>query len=536
MSRREPKAAEWLRQQIEELGALRNASVRDPQFKAWRQNTLTFIQRIWPDDPSRSERFRRVPFSPPSTRADARTAREQFERGCGEALELLNAFRVALGEERVAPGTTRAVPRADDSFEGDFPTVELGAEAAPEVSPARDESAPETPILDLPPSHEEPAAPRSSGPTRLPQDAFRPVVPEGLPEDYAGATPLDGAPGAGPAEPAPSAPRGPEAETPPSRRARPETRVSIRGPAGAERAEPKVNPLKDILASHRKDAAPAPRSGKNGRGKKGGKARLKDMLGLASLEQAAHDDAPGAAPATLTPGPAGAGEAAAPPPSVPASAGTPGSAAPPPGAAAPPVDPPPPHAEPPHSDHWTLPEFLVPVEALPHPAPHATGQGTARDATMDGAPEAPGETSPPDPDVEPAAATSPDGPGEGPEPDDAASMTADFLRNSPVLSSTPRPVTRRAASPREPAHTEPIPARDSAAGRLLALAARVDALGVPEGHRARARATLTDLARQVEEPEIAWEALREGVTVIMEFPPVARRALPLLIPFLDAAA
>src|SRR6185295_3662079 len=125
VSRREPKAGEWLRQQIKELGALRNASVRDPQFKAWRQNTLTFIQRIWPGETTKSERFRRIPFTPPSTKHDARAAREFYERGCGEALEYLNLLFASLG----APEADTPVvekERHPESFEGDFPEVDLG--------------------------------------------------------------------------------------------------------------------------------------------------------------------------------------------------------------------------------------------------------------------------------------------------------------------------------------------------------------------------------------------------------------------------
>ena len=82
-------AREWLERQIAELGKLRNAGTRAPEFKAWRQNTLTMIQRIWPGDQRRSERFRRIPFRPPGSPAaikmDDRGVRESFERGCGEA-------------------------------------------------------------------------------------------------------------------------------------------------------------------------------------------------------------------------------------------------------------------------------------------------------------------------------------------------------------------------------------------------------------------------------------------------------------------
>lgn len=85
----------WLERQLTELSGLRNAGNRAPEFKAWRQNTLTVIQRIWPGDEKRCDRFRRIPFRPPGTKADARTVRECYERGCGEAGVLL---RQLLGE------------------------------------------------------------------------------------------------------------------------------------------------------------------------------------------------------------------------------------------------------------------------------------------------------------------------------------------------------------------------------------------------------------------------------------------------------
>jgi hypothetical protein len=83
------RAREWLEQQLAELGQLRNASRRDQHFKAWRQHTLTVIQRIWPGDSRRTDRFRRIPFSPPMARASDRQVRLSYERGWGEAGVLL---------------------------------------------------------------------------------------------------------------------------------------------------------------------------------------------------------------------------------------------------------------------------------------------------------------------------------------------------------------------------------------------------------------------------------------------------------------
>jgi len=125
------------------------------------------------------------------------------------------------------------------------------------------------------------------------------------------------------------------------------------------------------------------------------------------------------------------------------------------------------------------------------------------------------------------------------DPDDDAVDTArvmeDFLLNSPVMRARPRPVQRRGAEA-TPAKAQPLPSRDSAASRMLAIAADVETLGVPESHRARVRAALMDLARQLDEPELSWDVLRDAVQFVMVYPAIARRALPLLLPFLDLAA
>src|SRR5437667_6489267 len=94
-------ACEWLNRQIDELGQFRNANTRDAQFKHWRQNTLTAIQRIWPGVTSRSRRFRRVPFSPASSLADPRQVREAFERGCAEATQILRTWFVEIQQHGI---------------------------------------------------------------------------------------------------------------------------------------------------------------------------------------------------------------------------------------------------------------------------------------------------------------------------------------------------------------------------------------------------------------------------------------------------
>jgi hypothetical protein len=86
------RAREWLERQLADLGQLRNATRRDHNFKTWRQQTLTVIQRIWPGETRRVERFRRIPFSPPTAHTTDRQAREYYERGWGEAGVLLREF------------------------------------------------------------------------------------------------------------------------------------------------------------------------------------------------------------------------------------------------------------------------------------------------------------------------------------------------------------------------------------------------------------------------------------------------------------
>ena len=72
MSRSEAteRSKRWLEEQLETLGGLRNATSRDSTFKSWRQNTLTVLQRIWPGETMRSEKFRRIAFSPPGSRPE----------------------------------------------------------------------------------------------------------------------------------------------------------------------------------------------------------------------------------------------------------------------------------------------------------------------------------------------------------------------------------------------------------------------------------------------------------------------------------
>ena len=68
------------------------------------------------------------------------------------------------------------------------------------------------------------------------------------------------------------------------------------------------------------------------------------------------------------------------------------------------------------------------------------------------------------------------------------------------------------------------------------LAADLDRLNVPEGDRDLVRSTLLDLARRLESGDLPWAQLQEAVSVVMAFPDLGRRVLPVLLPYLHRAA
>mgnify|MGYP001581594061 CR=1 FL=1 len=383
-------AREQLRELISILGELRNAGPRDQRFKQWRQITTTLLQRIWPGDPIRAERFRRIPFSAPTAFADRRATREYFERGCREAASYLDGLALELGG-----GATAASPPTDGPDLGDAP-------AADEVE-----------MLDLPVARPaDPAAPRDE--PILHDEPFRAEEP--------------------PAQAAPPPPPVPSRKDPPT---------SPPPALGRVRTDPRPEAREPVM---------------------GPKPRLKDMLGFTD------EPAPDHARARPVPG--------APPPRAPVSL-VPLSPEPTRRVTPPPVSiAPPPTPEPP---------LAVPVE------PPAA--------------------------VAPPAATS----------DERRDWAAEFVLGSPALQ----------AKAHSALETEPptIPAPESPAAReLLALAVQVAELGVPARERAIVRAALIDLGRQMESPPINWEALRETVAFAMDHPALARRVLPLVLPYLDRAA
>lgn len=144
------RAREWLERQMAELAQLRNANRRDPVFKSWRQQTATVIQRIWPNDPRRADRFRRIPFTPPMPKPSDRQVREHYERGWGEAGVLLremltevNLHGAPRADSRGADPTPPPLPVLKIEPEGDAvapeSSTEAPASAAPDDPAAADE-------------------------------------------------------------------------------------------------------------------------------------------------------------------------------------------------------------------------------------------------------------------------------------------------------------------------------------------------------------------------------------------------------------
>jgi len=111
-----------------------------------------------------------------------------------------------------------------------------------------------------------------------------------------------------------------------------------------------------------------------------------------------------------------------------------------------------------------------------------------------------------------------------------ARATADFLRTSPVLGATGRKVQH--APHESPAHgfTDP----DAIA--VVSMVDELTLMGVPTTRQSETRARLLDLARRMEANDLQWSALSKAVWFAMEYPEVARRLMPLLLPWIDRAA
>jgi hypothetical protein len=453
-------ALEQLREVVVILRELGNAGPRDQSFKQWRQVSVTLLQRIWPDDAGKAARFRRIPFSPPSSRADAKTIRECYERGVCEAIAFLDSLIEEL-EAGGKPGLKLVRPVEEPLAEPEIHPDTFGAEL------------PFAPV-DPPPAVQQ-ALERE---------------PHALP-------------------PAP----------PPAAHAPPPTAAHVPPPSAEQTPWP----------AH--EDAPKP-----GRAKQ----RLKDMLGFS-------DEAPAASAPTASAPPRPAASAPAPRPVAP----------PPPAAAAPPrpVAPaPPPPAAPPRTTATTGPPQRLPFKRFePPPVPVReeiepeppedlpTDLPTDRDeATVDEAPEwtAPVVAFPGHkvvvgrPSPAPAPPPQPESYDQG-DPEEVYDLDFD-LHGEVEIDSEPPPATLREMLDRAPVRRPVAP--PPVVRELLAMARSVDDLGVPRERRAMVRAALSDLGQQMETPPVQWSAIRQTMAFVLDYPLIARRVIPLLLPYLDEAA
>jgi hypothetical protein len=593
------RASAELEKQLVELSRLRNANTRDAEFKVWRQATLTLIQRIWEGDDSRSSRFRSVPFSPGSTRADAKLAREWFERGCAEAAQVLRALVEEIDERGIVKGPAAEVEELEPLPEDDsVPILSLDSPGpsrrtssipdepddlrlsddppAAADDDAEDEQDDETDeIFDIPdPPGARPPKPLSRPIAKSPPRAATPESPKasGRPVAPKGSAPMEAKPSTSETRPAanakrPAVPQIPTSETAPPGPARGVT-VTNSGSKSGGKKPPGKDPLKDMLGFE-----PGSRFSSAAQDKPQSGASEK------SRPPAARQPAPAARPGP-PPAPAPAAPVArqpAPPAQRPAPTHTPRPAAP----AAPAAraqtprreaPPPPPDLER-HGDHFgtIAPESVAPLgesrtsrELTPsrpgapaRPAqPVEPAQPPREEMDEETSLETPAGTTPEseawtdetasEPEAKRAddeqslqrafeaalhamarrraeSAAAPE-----PEPDEAAESD-DLLDASPVFHVAPKPARNRGADMPDRYHT-------ATAIAMAAIATEVEAMGVPGPDCPLARAALLELADHFERRDLTWGTVREAVRLLVEYPVVARRVLPLLVPHLDEAA
>lgn len=582
---------EGLDQQLQELATLRNAGTRSPSFRAWRQATLTLIQRIFHEHPQASERFRRIPFSPNSSRADPNEIRSVYEKGCAEAVAYLRELRDRVGSggwsdlEIAGPAEEFEVGSTED----DFPTLDLppnpGGGATPRArhpaakSKSRKKPAPERGgVLGDLLKEAETRSPRSGAPalpaaeSRVPPPeagaAARPRGKRSSPGTRKAKERLKDMLGFGEPQAPPFEPDVAPAPAPPEPADAGEFRddgpslapAAADPPPAAVTARPKIDPrefLRELETAPAGPQAPPPAEAEDPRAAAqpaperpvasppAGGAKpaptLKDMLMTPDFEarlEASMDPAPPveAAPpdpdrlvfedgltdswvSPNVPGPAEL-EQGLPPRGDPAPAKPPAPGRPGPPSLERPAAPrsgevgSPPIVS--QSEVFSAPEAFGPLPADP---PRATPA----------APPPPPPAAPPRQEA-PARERQSGPPPLAPEPPGGPDQaTEEFLRNSPVLSSLARPVRRK-----EPEAQAAF--RSPEAVEMLGLAASLGDFGVPADRSAHARLVLADLARRLENRDLTWDQLREAVQFALDYPPLARRILPLLLPFLDRAA
>jgi len=413
-------ALEQLRELISILRELGNAGPRDNSFKQWRQVTLTLLQRMWPGDQTRAVRFRRIPFSAPSSRADAKTIRECYVRGVNEAIAYLEglALEVEFASGKLGRNLVRP-PEAPVAPSGDGPGREV---------PATGVAGPPTPSVH---SGAHPGATAEPAPQATP--------PAGHPAAGRAGAAADSAPAQ--AQPHPHAPR--------------EQTAAAKQESGKFVTRPRQ--------------------------------RLKDMLGFG--EEGATPSTPMVPTGPMSDGAAEASAPVAPAapiqPYMPAAPPPPAHAAPSPG--------------PPGSD---IRSSAVPREERPAPPLRLVPPTTTFESL-------------PDLDAEAYALD--------------FDLTDEAGSDAETPSATPWEMLER-----ESAFRGAEPTR--VAREVLSMAAMVEQLGVPPQRQAIVRAALIDLGHQMDAPPVHWVAIRQTLAFMMDYPQIARRVLPMLLPYLDEAA
>ena len=616
------RAIECIEQQISELSEIRNAAPRDPVFKNWRQATVTVLQRIWQGDSPRTERFRRIPFSPIDPKADVRAVREGYSAGCKEAGRVLREFIEELKLEGVAAGVDAAAGAPVGEFEDGYPTVDL---PLGDVVSVRDPASLVADLMGdmggLPPQGQDPSSPppprlQVGMPTmaeRMAQESATAAAAAASPPPAAPPVLPSVAPPVAPAPPTPEAAAEPrrgknmkarlkdllgfaqlsakalaglpsEAEAPSAPEpAAPAARPLVGAPAaaGATRAEvsamleawpPKAPANAPATTALPPPTLPLPAEPPSAPAAQGAGSVVTetpsvvmsrpttlrasiDKVSIDSLISAEFRDSDGAATGTSA--------SASPrpvvrdhdrdredraPESTSASGERPAANAPGPVPDRPkPARPaltlvPPPGLGDHEFDMDPTPTAELPKPSTPMPVPALSPQATRR-----GEPARPAASqSQPSSQVLPAlppAAASPmsfdqvdarlqsepdDERTDAPvDPEAFARATEDFMRSSPVLG----------ASPRRPSRPHDDPGfGDPDALAVASIVNELADLGVPDARHAESRARLMDLARRLERGDVDWALLRKAVWFAMEYPDLARRLLPVLLPWMDRAA
>ena len=571
-------AIELLELQLKELAGIRNATARDPSFKNWRQATLTVMQRIWPGDQVRCERFRRTPFSPADPRADARAVREWYGRGCQEAAKVLTGFIEDLRVRGVPDASGSELAEAPASeFEDGFPTVHLPAGDLGSSTSASDMT--DNMLADLDDTLPQGSDPSSPVPQSLRVDVSPPPAPGS--STAAGAT----------------------ADAPPARKGRNMkarlrdllgfAQLSAKALAAFPRETPELATNAPLATDPRAplgvvplgdDVGPAPQLPPPVLNEPAAPKPVWPLLhkhastAAKPVDAAAGETETHSSPSSIMSRPTtlraaiekvsieslispafrntGADQptlpaASAPPPSVPGwpTLGPPRPAAPAAGEDESAAAPPPPATSRPSLSLvrpvFDDPEFSADLAPSSEPAapsaatPAATPvPPTKQPAARAGAstpkivplPPPASRITPPVPEAQDEVEFEDDATDTPPAKVDSeafARATEDFMHSSPVLGATGRRVQRG---------SDDLGFGDPDAIAVGSMVQDMARMGIPAERQPEVRARLLDLARRLERGELEWNALRKAVWFAMEYPELARRIMPVLLPWIDRAA